>query len=283
MSSRLNVASLLSAALLITACAGDGPGAARPSSDGGGAKATHDGGAVGTGGEAGMPEQHETLPNGCDKQCLAEGDTLCAFDSASKSCVECMTDAHCQGNPGALGPKCDPAQGICVCASNAECATNSRGKTCNTTAQMCTCAAASECKSPFTLCYGGDAATQYCQKPCTASTDCPSGTSCLTSTGQCVECTTDAECAAQGYSACDTTKHTCRECKTDADCKALDFGADFCDTAQGLCVECKTATECAASKYGAVCDKGLCGCNTDADCAKTTTKKCDTTQKYCKQ
>jgi Cys-rich repeat protein len=112
---------------------------------------------------------------GCssDTDCASAG-THC--DTASGECVECVTDGDCGS-----GLVCESLQCVASCANGAVCP-----------------AATPVCRQPTDVCV-----------PCSANSDCAraaTGSICLTTTGQCVQCLTDANCQ-DGF--CDTTTNAC--------------------------------------------------------------------------
>ena len=112
---------------------------------------------------------------GCssDTDCASAG-THC--DTASGECVECVTDGDCGS-----GLVCESLQCVASCANGTVCP-----------------AATPVCRQPRDVCV-----------PCSANADCAqveTGSICLTTTGQCVQCITDSDCQ-DGF--CDTTTNAC--------------------------------------------------------------------------
>ena len=108
--------------------------------------------------------------------------------------------------------------------------------------------------------------------PCTEDADCFAfgfGT-CDTTTGACVQCSTDDDCFS---GVCDATSHECVECRANDDC----FGSEVCDTAANSCVECLANTDCASGACDLTTNSCL-ECDDNADC---TDGVCDTTLNEC--
>lgn len=205
------------------------------------------------------------VPQVCEASCQAQDVLLCAEYNAGPGplCVPCTTDAHCQGNPAALGPKCDQQQ--CTCTTDADCATSYRGNKCSQ--GVCTCSTSADCRPPFTTCAlwyvsdptSGQVASWHCFKhePCATDSDCRIGDPhdsnpkdplryCDPARGACVACRENRHCLS-GYS----------------------NGAEVCDVGTGACRGCQNDADCADSPRGTVCDgDGYCGCASDADCSE---------------
>ena len=186
---------------------------------------------------------------GCPDKCVAG------------ACVECVKDDQC-GTGGTCVPgtftcakdKCpdDKPQklvtGVCVeCTNDTHCAASSVGPKC--VGNVCSAANQSNecavCKDPYPGCVE------------------------INGNWSCVECATDADCAAKGKGTCSSKTFTCSatssasgptsgSCKSDADCPAGTTGFDLaCDVGTGLCYDkagqCDNlAAFCNAAK-GSVC------------------------------
>lgn len=190
--------------------------------------------------EAG-PDQKVT-PTQCEAKCTAEEPYLCVSDS-SGSCVDCLTDGHCAGNPGALGPKCDTTNNFCICDTDPDCSGSKYGKKCDTSSQMCSCETDADCQGSD-KCVGSLFGAKVCQAPCKADADCTSTSApkCNTTNGQCVACMADTDCAGEA-------------------------NTPYCDQTAGQCAACTTTAHCADSLSGSACVDGACGCAADSDCA----------------
>jgi hypothetical protein len=164
----------------------------------------------------------DTSPNGIDGSagssplgtCAVDGDCLiqglhCA--TTRGLCVECREDGDCLASDR---PRCEASLGRCIgCRGDADCEIDER------------------C----------EASTHACVERCSATRACNIG-SCDMATGRCVECSVTVAC----------TDHVCNgagvcvECLSDADCAAA--GEEpFCDTLLGRCVRCITNAHCAPS------------------------------------
>ena len=68
-----------------------------------------------------------------------------------QTCVECLADADCSGNPSSFGPKCDAGQNMCFCTEDAECGKNPNGALCNNKPKgYCGCETEKNCLAPKT-------------------------------------------------------------------------------------------------------------------------------------
>lgn len=106
------------------------------------------------------------------------------------------------------------------------------------------------------------------------------------SSGDCIECNTDADCAANPNSlgpTCDTSQGGICTCATDGDCAGNPWGAT-CDTDNGMC-SCSADSECTAPKkcVGSLFGASVCSspCTSDTDCTSTDAPKCDTASGSC--
>lgn len=180
----------------------------------------------------------------------ASGCSSCPTKCFGGACVDCLADGDCSGG------KCDVnkhtcitsgpctgstpiklANGQCVeCANDTHCASSGVGPKCDLATNKCAASTASnECKAcvdPFPGCVQ------------------------LNGTWSCVECSTDADCAAKDAGTCNSTTYSCSgttgtgtgpktgNCKADTDC--VNAGTTTftlaCDTASGLCYD--TAGKC---------------------------------------
>lgn len=92
----------------------------------------------------------------CQKQsdCIDMFKKACEVDPADwkkNQCVECLSSKDCTDNPMALGPTCDTAHKLCVCAGDPDCAKNSNGKKCLPDS-YCGCQQPTDCEEP-NVCY----------------------------------------------------------------------------------------------------------------------------------
>jgi hypothetical protein len=75
-------------------------------------------------------------------------DPLAPLCGESKSCVECTTDASCQGKGS--GPACDPQLKVCGCHADSDCAASPNGPTCTPgfqTVAVCGCTTDADCQA----------------------------------------------------------------------------------------------------------------------------------------
>jgi hypothetical protein len=144
-------------------------------------------------------------------------------DTVSGACVACIDDSQCTDPNLRI---CDSALNSCVqCGVDGDCAI---GQECEPTTHHCvsSCADGGSCPASAPHCTGG-----YCLG-CTTNGDCATsaaGNVCDTATGQCVACTSDAQCPSQ-LRRCDRTTDTCVACLTSADCHD-----NFCDPTTHTC------------------------------------------------
>ena len=248
---------LLLAGVLSPACSGGAP----PATDGGGGVD-----ADAWRGEGPAPDRYTGR---CDPACLDQDISLCAKLPGEDRCVDCLSDADCTGNPGALGNTCDLDRHYCICGSDAEkvppdseCAGNKRGSHCQLEDQICVCNNDKDCQPPLPVCVDDGAKT--CRAACKADTQCDAATPrCDVATGRCLACLTEADCAKNGDNPhCDVPTGRCVGCTADSQCPAA--ASPFCD--HGSCVECKQPANCAQSPEGGFCDHGRCGCAGGQDC-----------------
>ncbi|MDF2693739.1 MAG: putative internalin, partial [Labilithrix sp.] len=166
---------------------------------------------------------------------------VCATDRSPAVCVMCLADSDC-GN-ATSGLVCDTATETCQpgcrgtngngCPANLHCSST------DATVGSCDkCLTDAHCMNPTPVC----SATNECT-PCTADTDCTgkaAGELCVldgTLAGACVQCTAANKRACIGTSpACDETTGKCVACVTDNDC--ADPARKRCDTTAHICVAC---------------------------------------------
>jgi len=169
-------------------------------------------------------------PAGCDRDDECQLSTL-HCDTATASCVECLTDAHCAaaatGSPSTSAPMsalgastvCDPTLHRCVeCHTDADCGA---GHLCREDRCVVTC----QKEGPDPLCKG---ATSHCEGDL----------------GFCIECEDDNRaCAAISAvgTICDRKIGRCVACLSDANCGGTN---PRCDTTEGRCVVCLTSDDC---------------------------------------
>lgn len=162
----------------------------------------------------------------------------------------CSADSQC-----ATGEICHPTAKVCAktCTSSSDCP--SSAKTCDVpvgaadggTTKVCQCATTQLCNGGMTgdlVCATHD---KVCVDKCTGNTDCPSGRTCDTATGQCsapmmmTETCTFGSCS--GGKVCDLLTSTCKEPAT---CVMGNVQPDVCGYAgycnAGTCSEISAPT-----------------------------------------
>jgi uncharacterized repeat protein (TIGR01451 family) len=207
--------------------------------------------------------------------CTADGAPSCPDPSRpacqtsgplTGACTECSpTNA---GRCGGAKPECLPATGLCGCSGAADdpaCGGPTSGIICSGPNGVCTpgCGTA-----PRNDCPAGSMCTDIVNGAgqCSGSTGCAQDTDCSSpllrcdvsaSSGKCVECLVDADCASPFV--CDPTRKTCTECTP------------------------AMAAACKPDLAGAAClSSGQCGCTDDADCGSATSGRvCDTSLGRC--
>ena len=192
-------------------------------------------------------------PASCLTRCTKEALYLCVKDTAG-ACVECSSDGHCKQNPGALGPSCVTASGVCACSAHSDCKDRSSGQYCHATSRICGCLEDTDCPSS-TRCLGKLFGVGVCRAPCASKADCP----------------------AKDAPVCDTKSGKCLACAADSDCAGQNVWGNRCMTSAGApaCL-CKTSTDCKGNKNGPTCAAAFnkCTCTVDADCKTAAYGKC---------
>jgi hypothetical protein len=166
-------------------------------------------------------------------------------------CVQCRSDNHCSGVPGA--PHC--LNGQCVgCADDGNCPA---GQHCGTGNKCVTCDSTHGCPSGL-IC---DVEGQCVQ--CVQDTDCAGQaggrTHCRPSDSTCVACIDSSQCGKDVYGqqqACGPDG-ACHQCTSDTDCQRgnifSEYGMTHCSTGTtimgppGTCMRCETNTQCTAA------------------------------------
>jgi hypothetical protein len=166
-----------------------------------------------------------------DSDCTNTPAIYCTSDiDAGNNCVQCFTPDQCP----ATSPGC--AAGSFFCGF---------------------CTQASDCPTDLPLCYQG-ACVASCVLP-DGGTDCDAGV-CQTSTGYCVGCLGDGDCAGQPstpFCATDIAPdagNVCVQCLSAADCPSDMLG---CSSRAHFCGFCDNSGDCPAS--AAYCQSGQCG------------------------
>ncbi|HTB56634.1 MAG TPA: isopeptide-forming domain-containing fimbrial protein [Polyangia bacterium] len=185
-----------------------------------------------------------------------------ASGSLAGACTECSPSnaGKCAGEK----PECLPT-GLCGCDADPACGGPMSGMICSGPNGVCTPGCGTAPRN-----------------------DCPTGMTCaniVNGTGTCGTssgCTLDSDCTSP-LPRCNvaTTSGQCVQCLTDADCPA----PFVCDPTRNSCTECtptKTAA-CDPNLAGAQClSGGQCGCTDDADCGNATSGRvCNTPSGVC--
>jgi hypothetical protein len=210
------------------------------------------------------PRPDQAVPLSCESACTAQGDHLCVTSPKSGTCVECLTDGHCLGNPGALGQSCQNR--LCVCADASDCKGKLAGGQCSGSPGACGCADDGDCPAPrrcIAELFGAD----VCGVPCTADSACKTKEQpyCDSGSGNCVACLGDSHCTKSGAKICHAGTHTCVACRRDAHC-AGSADKPLCSSKTGKCIACRADADCKGHLGGSDCDKGQCTCSSAADC-----------------
>jgi hypothetical protein len=123
---------------------------------------------------------------------------------------------------------------------------------------------------------------------CVSDVACNPTLHCDVPSGECVECTVDAQCSAS-EPRCDVALHACVECGVASDCPEGDLceekqcvvpcpdgsscpaSAPVCDATRGFCILCRTGADCEKTPATAVCStNGRCvACTVDLQCPLT--------------
>ncbi len=175
---------------------------------------------------------------------VADACAQCADKCFGGACVDCLTDAQCSGG------KCDSNSHTCI--TSGACQAPTPIKLANGSCVECT--NDTHCASS-TVGPKCDLASHACAKS-TVSNECAACTGpypgCVQINGvwSCVECTTDADCAAKNAGTCSGTTYSCSgtvnvvgptsgTCKKDSDCQNAGTTAFTlaCDTGSGLCYD----------------------------------------------
>jgi hypothetical protein len=150
----------------------------------------------------------------------------------------------------------------------------------------------------------GDAAAAAATR-CAVDSDCKLSTlHCDAVSGQCVACTSDAQCARPDGHRCDLASQTCVGCIVTEDCPhdrvcepttrrcvltcppspgLCPPGVPWCDAARNICVRCRSDADCVGSDDGPTCDAadGRCAfCVDDTQCS-VDAPRCERTHGRC--
>jgi uncharacterized repeat protein (TIGR01451 family)/MYXO-CTERM domain-containing protein len=204
--------------------------------------------------------------NGCPT-----GESCTSMTSLIGACVNCLVDADCGGLTS--GIVCNAGSHTCQPGCRGMMLGNGcpTGDVCtspNATIGACVqCTTDADCGGPMsgTVCNG---ATQTCQPGCRGmnGNGCAAGQACtsLDSTiGNCVQCTTDADCGGvMSGIVCDAATSQCKPgCRgmNGNGCPAGDTCTSL-DSTIGTCVQCAKDADCGGPTSGTVCDAATSQC-----------------------
>jgi hypothetical protein len=184
----------------------------------------------------------------CQPSCLydAGGPTCTVFgwlcDPVSRECVECLTDSDCAKHQGPYCTSDIDAGNSCVqCLSPADCPDSMPG--CYSGYYVCgACSASTDCPASAPVC---ESWTSTCAIDCRLPDGgefCANGV-CEGSSGECVQCLTDADCAPYGgkYCANDIDAGTrCEQCLQASQCG----DAGPCNSSNFTCGSCAVDSDC---------------------------------------
>jgi Cys-rich repeat protein len=115
---------------------------------------------------------------------------------------------------------------------------------------------------------------------CVADADCRlAELHCDSSSGRCVECVVDEDCADHSLHRCAPESRRCVECQVSRDCAA----GSICDATLNRCFRsCGDADDCLASDHGCDERRGVCiGCDRDVECQASSVSFCATDETGC--
>lgn len=188
--------------------------------------------------------------------------------AGGRACVECTTDAHCEGSlagPACWQQRCVPcvpapplgdggsAQAAAHCPAErpwCEFEPNEPGQ------QRCVaCLSDEDCGADAPVCDSSGTCVG-----CTQHDDCavwaPELGQCAPELGNCVACTVDEHCGDADAARCDPQTNRCVPCETSASCSGI-TGKPVCF--DGLCVECSVEDETPCGDHACLPDTNTCG------------------------
>ena len=183
-----------------------------------------DGGDGGDDAEAGVAEENDA--GGSGALCGVDGKDECGPRSACDAklgCVECRSDDDCP----IAAAHC--LVGVCV-----------------------------GCRPGKTDCPDAEACSTEdysCRPRCTGPGTCPAGKACDESSGECVGCLEDSQCAGR---VCSAERRECVECVTDDSCPK---SKPRCRIATGQCVPCLSNDDCGLA--APTCDPAIFECRAE--------------------
>lgn len=209
------------------------------------------------GADAGDPRDDSGPPRGSGALCGANGRNDCGpfhLCMDTLGCVECKQDEDCP----VASPRC--LQGACV-----GCRLRGGAEDGGADAGM------SDCPGAGAACWASD---DECHPACSEQSACPAGTACDKSSGECLGCKTDSDCAS---GVCSQVLHTCVGCVEHSDCPSTH---PRCRVLTGTCEACTANVDCGLA--APICDPKTftcrVGCSTDAQCPG---QRCDLAAATC--
>jgi hypothetical protein len=181
----------------------------------------------------------------CGPACTLDGGPDCAAmqmtcDPVTRVCVACLTDQDCTTQTPYCTADIDAGNNCVECVSPDQCPSGMPG--CNSFRNMCgSCFASTDCPASAPVCQGF-ACGQSCVLP-DGGEYCATGV-CQASTGLCVACLQDADCAGQAgrpFCASDVDAGTrCVQCLQASDCP----DAGYCNSQFLFCGSCASSSDC---------------------------------------
>jgi Cys-rich repeat protein len=172
--------------------------------------------------------------------------------------------------------RCDPLLGCVECLGDVDCGS---GEPFCERGRCSACRTNADCGAAAPACWPGD---RRCRAACTSDASCSGEDStkiCDVATGQCLQCSGDADCGGD-RPLCDLFRKRCVECAGDLDCPA---SKPRCAIVRGRCSECQSNADCGAAKPFCDPDDFECketGCTSDLECGGAT-PKCNTSRGRC--
>jgi len=178
----------------------------------------------------------------CRGRCSQQGNCEQAEDCVLQRCVRCVDDVSC-----GQGRVCDADYGDCRdCAADSDCIAKDDGtRRCTASGDCVACLVSEDCPQP-----GRCGADHTCTAACCANSDCVANSdkpSCDQVANACTACTPGLGCA-RGQ--CSTTTGHCVECQSDSDC-----AGDLPACVGQICMQCNDTFMCPDP---AVCTNGTC-------------------------
>jgi hypothetical protein len=230
--------------------------------------------------------EHECQACTQKSHCENKG-SLDECDTGTGRCVECTADSQCS-DP--TKPICDPTTRSCrACggagagdtecsgrsASTPACQTDGSCKACRPNVELssfCNSSPGKHCGPLATCveCFASNTVQCTAAEPLCDSAECKA---CGDVTGG------DSACGGYGDRTCNETSGQCVECTANADCREVgdDASKTFCATAAGVCVGCRSDADCSGTNDQCLASTSQCvdcdatgGCGTNASCSSNT-------------